>query len=211
MQFGKSHKVASYIMVIAAFVAMTGGGMVSPVASLGGLLGFVVSWFWEPPRVRVERFALAWTIASFLVLIYSAAIAITTGDYLGAGAQFLVWLAVVKACSRRAARDYLQLYLLAFLMLVVGSVLNADLSYGVAFLVFVISSTWAIALFHLRREMEDNLLIKHAADRASQPVEIARILASRRIVNARFFVGTGLLSLGIFVASAVVFLAVKWP
>ena len=75
------------------------------------------------------------------------------------------------------------MYLLAFLMLVAGSVLNADLTYGACFLGFVIAATWALTLFHLRREMEDNLLVKHAADRASERVEVRRILDSKRIVG----------------------------
>jgi transglutaminase-like putative cysteine protease len=86
-------------------------------------------------------------------------------------------------------------------------VLNADLTYGLCFLGFVIAATWALTLFHLRREMEDNLLVKHAADRASERVEVRRILDSKRIVGGRFFLGTGLLSFGVFVASAVAFLA----
>ena len=133
--------------------------------------------------------------------------AVATGDYLGIGGQFLMWLAVAKAFNRKAARDWQQLYLLSFLMLVAGSVLNADLTYGACFLGFVISSTWALTLFHLRREMEDNLLVKHAADRASERVEVRRILDSKRIVGTKFFVGTGALSFGVFLGSAIVFLS----
>jgi transglutaminase-like putative cysteine protease len=92
-------------------------------------------------------------------------------------------------------------------MLVAGSVLNPDVTYGLCFLGFVITSTWALTLFHLRREMEDNLLVKHAADRASERVEVRRILDSRRIVNSRFFLGTGALSFGVFLGAALVFLA----
>jgi transglutaminase-like putative cysteine protease len=133
--------------------------------------------------------------------------AVVSADFLEVGAQFLIWLIVAKAFNRRAARDWQQMYLLAFLMLVAGSVLNPDLTYGACFLGFVIASTWALTLFHLRREMEDNLLVKHAADRASERVEVRRILDSRRIVNGRFFLGTGALSFAVFLGAALVFLA----
>jgi transglutaminase-like putative cysteine protease len=175
--------------------------------ALAGFVGLVVSWWWEPPLIRYEKWALAWTLASLVVLAYAVLSAIATGDYLGVGGEFLIWLTVTKTFNRRAARDWQQLYLLTFLMLVAGSVLNADLNYGIAFLVFVVASTWAITLFHLRREMEDNFLLKHADDRASERVEVRRILASRRIVDRRFFVGTGAISLGVFVGAAVFFLA----
>lgn len=207
MRFAVAHKAATYLMVGFAYLAMIAGGGVAPMIALAGLVGLLGSWWWEPPTIRYERWSWIWTIASIFALVYSILTAIVTGDFLGVGSQFLIWLVVAKAYNRRAARDWQQMYLLAFLMLVAGSVLNADLTYGICFLGFVIAATWALTLFHLRREMEDNLLVKHAADRASERVEVRRILDSKRIVGGRFFVGTGALSFAVFLASAIIFLA----
>jgi hypothetical protein len=207
MRFAVAHKAATYLMVACAYFAMVAGGQLPGAIALAGLLGLALSWFWEPPLIKFERWTWVWTTASVFALVYSVLTAAVTGDFLGVGAQFLVWLTVAKSFNRRAARDWQQIYLLAFLMLVAGSVLNADLTYGVCFLGFVISATWALTLFHLRREMEDNLLVKHAADRASERVEVRRILDSKRIVGGRFFLGTGVLSLAVFLASAAAFLA----
>ena len=197
MRFAVAHKAATYLMITFAYIAMASGGGVQPMIALGGLVGLIGSWWWEPPNIRFERWAWVWTTASVFALAYSVLTASVTGDFLGVGATFLIWLVVAKAYNRRAARDWQQMYLLAFLMLVAGSVLNADLTYGLCFLGFVIAATWALTLFHLRREMEDNLLVKHAADRASERVEVRRILDSKRIVGTRFFVGTGALSFGV--------------
>jgi transglutaminase-like putative cysteine protease len=207
MRFAVTHKAATYLMVAFAYLAMTTGGGVSPIVAIAGFGALITSWWWEPPRIKIEKFAWVWTVASVFALAYSVLTAIVTGDFLGVGAQFLTWLIVAKAFNRRAARDWQQMYLLAFLMLVAGSVINPDLTYGLCFLGFVITSTWALTLFHLRREMEDNLLVKHAADRASERVEVRRILDSRRIVGGRFLLGTGLLSFGVFLAAAAIFLA----
>ena len=207
MRFAHAHKAATYLMVAFSYLAMVSGGGISGGIALGGLVGLIASWWWEPPLIRYEKWGWVWTIASLFALAYAILMAVASGDYLGVGAEFLMWLLVAKAFNRRAARDWQQMYLLSFLMLVAGSVLNADLTYGVCFLGFVISSTWALTLFHLRREMEDNLLVKHAADRASERVEVRRILDSKRIVGARFFAGTGALSFGVFLVSAVIFLA----
>jgi len=207
VRFAVAHKLATYLMVIFAYLAMVTGGSISGAIAFGGLSALIASWWWEPPRIRYEKWAWAWTVLSIFALVYSVLTAVVTGDFLGVGAQFLIWLIVAKAYNRRAARDWQQMYLLAFLMLVAGSVLNAELTYGLAFLGFVIASTWALTLFHLRREMEDNLLVKHAADRASERVEVRRILDSKRIVGGRFFVGTAALSFGVFLGAAIVFLA----
>lgn len=207
MRFAVAHKTATYLMVGFAYLAMTTGGALSPMLSIAGFLAMVVSWWWEPPRIRFEKWQTAWTVASVFALVYAVLTAIVTGDYLGVGGQFLLYLIVAKSFNRRAARDWQQMYLLSFLMLVAGSVLNPDLAYGLCFLGFVISSTWALTLFHLRREMEDNLLVKHAADGGTHRVEVRRILDSRRIIGGRFFLGTGLLSFAVFLGAAAVFLA----
>ena len=208
MRFAVAHKAATYLMVAFAYLGMIAGGGIAPLISLAGVIGLAGSWWWEPPTIRFERWSWIWATASVFALVYSVLTAIVTTDFLGVGAQFLIWLTVAKAYNRRAARDWQQMYLLAFLMLVAGSVLNPDLTYGLCFLGFVISATWALTLFHLRREMEDNLLVKHAADRASERVEVRRILDSKRIVGGRFFAGTGALSFGVFLVAAIVFLAI---
>ncbi|MBA2538273.1 MAG: DUF3488 domain-containing protein [Deltaproteobacteria bacterium] len=207
MRFAVAHKTVTYMMVTFAYLALIGGGQLSALASYGGMLALLISWWWEAPRIKFEKLGWVWTVLSILVFAYSILTAVVTLDFLYVGAEFLVWLMIVKAFNRKAARDWQQMYLLAFLMLVAGSVLNPDLTYGLFFFGFVISSTWALTLFHLRREMEDNLLVKHAADRASERVEVRRILDSRRIVGGRFFLGTGLLSFGVFLGAAIVFLA----
>src|SRR5262245_11615744 len=207
MRFAVAHKISTYLMVGFAFLAMVSGGGLGSLITLGGLVGLAASWWWEPPLIRFEKWSWVWAVMSIFALAYSVLTVILTTDFLGVGAQFLVWLTVAKTFNRRSARDWQQLYLLAFLMLVAGSVLNPDLTYGLCFLGFVISATWAVTLFHLRREMEDNLLVKHAADRASERVEVRRILDSRRIVGGRFFLGTGALSFGVFLGAALVFLA----
>ncbi len=208
MRFAQAHKVSSYLTVGSAYLALVSGGGVSPLIALLGMFGLIGSWFWEPPRVRVERWSWAFTALSLAALAWGVVSGVATGDYLGEGAGFLIVLTVARAFTRRAAKDWQQLYLLAFLMLVAGSVLNGDLVYGLCFLAFVVSTTWTLILFHLRREMEDNFLLKHADPRASERVEVRRILESRRIVDRRFFVGTGLVSLGVFVLATLMFLSI---
>ncbi len=207
MRFALTHKATTYALLAFAYLAMTAGGGIEPTIAILGGVGLFISWWWEPPIIAHGRWGWVWTVASILVLLYSALSAVATSDYLRVGAEFLVWLVVAKACNRATARDWLQLYLLAFLMLVAGSVLNADLTYGACFLGFVITSTWSLTLFQLRREMEESFLLKHADDQPSERVQVRRILESRRIVGGRFLLGTAALSVGVFLGAAALFLA----
>ncbi|RMH40409.1 MAG: DUF3488 domain-containing protein [Deltaproteobacteria bacterium] len=207
MRFAAAHKVTTYLSVGAAFAALAlSGELFAPVVTAAAA-AIVASWWWEPPRVDFDQWSRAWTITSVGAFAVSTAVWFTGWDILIVGAHFLLYLLVAKLFNRRAAKDYQQIYVLSFLMLVAGTVLNPGVSFGALFLAFVVTSTWALTLFHLRREIEDNFLVKHAGD-ASARVPVARILESRRIVGPRFFAGTAVISLLVFVGATVLFLAI---
>ena len=76
---------------------------------------------------------------------------------------------------------------------------TADLAYAGCFLAYVVFATWTLTLFHLRREMEENYLLKHSDDGAER-VEVERILNSRRIVGWSFLGATSIVSIGVFLS-----------
>lgn len=207
MRFAFAHKMSTYLMVWSSFFALVLSGELGGLVVILGLVAISGSWFWEPPRIRFERYSLAWTILSALVLAGSVFAALTGGDFLLIGAQFIIYLLVAKLYNRRGNRDYQQVYILTFLALVAGTVLNTEFSYGLFFLFYVVAATWALILFHLRREMEDNFLLRHS-EGSSHRVQVDRILGSRRIVGRRFFVGTAAVSFSIFLVASLLFLMI---
>ena len=68
----------------------------------------------------------------------------------------------------------------------------------VAFALYVVLATWTLILFHLRREMEENYLVKHSGQAPSQKVGVSRILNSRRVVGGSFLAATGAVALAVF-------------
>jgi hypothetical protein len=87
---------------------------------------------------------------------------------------------------------------LALLQLIAATVLGGGLSYALCFVGFVIATPWAMTLGHLRREIEGNYLADARAGRAGVPIDVARILRSRRVVGAGLLVGSSLLAVPIF-------------
>jgi len=80
LRFAVAHKAATYLMVGFAYLAMIAGGAIAPLIALAGIVGLVGSWWWEPPNVKLERWAWIWTIASVFALVYSVLSAIVTGS-----------------------------------------------------------------------------------------------------------------------------------
>jgi transglutaminase-like putative cysteine protease len=207
MRFSAIHKVSSYLMCAAAFLALAlSRELATPLVVGTALLG-AASFFVEPgrwPTTTQQRWTTLWNIATIAVFALAVLQALR-GELLIAGVRLICFLLINKLFNRRASRDYQHAYVLSFLMLVAGAALSADLSYAACFLFYVVFCTWTLTLFHLRREMEDNYLLKHSDDAQSERVEVERILNSRRIVGGSFLFGTGLVSLGIFLVSAIGF------
>jgi protein-glutamine gamma-glutamyltransferase len=206
MRFSAIHKATSYLMVAAAFATLALSRELSPLVVFATLLGGAASYLFEPTRhawLRARSYAAAWNVATLGVFAWSLLEAIR-GELLTSGVRFLCFLLVNKLWNRKSSRDYLQAYVVSFLMLVAGAALNNDLAYAGCFLAYVVFATWTLTLFHLRREMEENYLIKHSDDGAER-VEVERILNSRRIVGWSFLGVTAVVSIGVFVCAAVTF------
>lgn len=206
MRFLAAHKLATYAMVSASILALILSGEIGTIVPVLAVGGAIASWFWEAPRVRPERWAGAWNILAILALAFTVVDVAGGGAILMGFARLLLFLLIAKLFSRVTPRDDLWLFVLSFALLVGGAAISSSLSYAVCFLAFVVASTWAAILFHLRRELEENLLQRPRGAPGGKKIELDRALRSRRIVGPAFFGATGVVSLAIFLSSTVLFL-----
>jgi protein-glutamine gamma-glutamyltransferase len=197
MRFTDLHKLVSYLLVLSAVAALLLSPEISPLTAVLALSSVALSWFAEPSRLRIERYTVFWNIATVLFFFYLVVDVIRGESVLVAGAHFLLVVLVNKLFNRSTSKDYQQAYVISFLLLVVSTTLNTDLSYAVCFSLFALFITWALSLLHLRREIEENYLLKHGEGGQSEKVEVERILHSRRVVSRAFLLGTS----GIWVAT----------
>ena len=206
MRFSAIHKATSYLMIAAAFATLALSRELSPLAVATTFVLAAASYLFEPARhawLRSRGWTAAWNTLTLVFFAWTLLSAVR-GELLSSGVRFLCLLLVNKLWNRKSSRDYLQAYVVSFLMLVAGAALNNDLAYAACFLAYVVFATWTLTLFHLRREMEENYLIKHSDDGAER-VEVERILNSRRIVGWSFLGATSLVSIGVFLLATITF------
>src|SRR5262249_57936210 len=110
-----------------------------------------------------------------------------------------------RLATRKGAAHDQQVIVLALLHLIAGTVLGGGLGYGLCFIGFLIVAPGALVLSHLRREVEGNYR-QGARDRTGLPVDVPRILRSRRVVGRGFLATTCLLSVPIFLFTAALFI-----
>ncbi|MEO8213370.1 MAG: DUF3488 and transglutaminase-like domain-containing protein, partial [Myxococcales bacterium] len=210
MRFHVTHKLTTYLLVLAAIGTLLSANLVSPTAILITIGAGLLSWFVDPgsrvaalidralPLVRVGA------VGFFAMCAFQVWKRLPEPD-LTPVLNLVLFLVVFKLFGRSANRDYLQIYVLAFLMVLAGAAFPQSFLFAASFTAYVILTTWTLILLHLRREMEENYLVKHSGSAPSHKVGVARILNSRRVVGGPFLAVTGVVSLAVCAGAVLTF------
>jgi hypothetical protein len=160
-----------------------------------------------PESLQDRPLARRIAVALPLALFGAQAVRLFTGaSLLETAVEFAAGLQVVRLATRRGAAHDQQVIVLALLHLIAATVLGSGLAYGLCFLGFLVIAPGALVLSHLRREVEGNYR-QGARDRTGLPVDVPRILRSRRVIGRSFLIFTCLLSVPIFLFTLALFVA----
>src|SRR5262245_51046481 len=205
MKFGLVHRIMTDALAMLGLLSLlTGGELDMTMAIVTGvcmvMAVLIPERYQEHPRLR--SFGV---FASLTLLGVQLTRAVSGGDLLQLSVEFAAALQVVRVATRRGAAHDQQIILLALLHLVAGTVLGGGLAYGLSLVGFLVIAPGALVLSHLRREVEGNYR-QGARDRTGLPVDVPRILRSRRVISRRFLLVTCSLSVPVFLFTAVLFL-----
>ena len=204
MKFGLVHRLMTDALATLGLLSLLTSGELDRWMSaviLGGLIGaLAIPETWR----NAERLRRAAMVGSLALLATQLGRLFIGGDILALAVEFAAGLQVVRLATRRGAAHDQQIILLALVHLVAGTVLGGGLAYGLCFVGFLIVAPGALVLSHLRREVEGNYR-QGARDRTGLPVDVPRILRSRRVISKKFLAVTCSLSVPIFLFTAVLF------
>lgn len=205
MRFGLVHRVmtdalaALGVLAVANTSAMSTWSMIAVVVGLFLALAVPESWQSRPALRQLA------TIGPVVLFVVQGARLVMGRPALDAAIEFAAFLQILRLATRRGAAHDQQIIVLALLHFVAGTVIGGGLSYALCFVGFLIVAPGALVLSHLRREVEGNYR-QGARDRTGLPVDVPRILRSRRVVGRSFLVATCLLSIPIFLFTAALFI-----
>jgi transglutaminase-like putative cysteine protease len=210
MRFRLVHKLATFLLAGTALFTLAASGTLPASTLVMVILAAGLAWYADP-ETRIGRwFDRAGTFFNVLTMIFLAlavfAVARSFPDVdLLPFLDFVLFLLVLKLCQRRANRDYLQVFVLSFLVMLAAAWLAISVVFVVGFGIFVVLATWTLVLFHLRREIEETYIVRHASESRAEQVTATRVLNSRRVVGLPFFATTGAVALVVILGSAFVF------
>ena|GEM_PF-112437 len=208
LSFLQLHKLCTYLLAAVGFLALLIPNILSPLMWVVVGVAVIVSWRFEPPAIQHPFYRQTWTQITVALFVGSLLLTVVRvfSEPIIVGAYLLSLLQINKLYNRSERRDYLHIYLISFLMLTLGSVLNIELSYAVLFLLYVVFATWALMMLHLRRELEDTQLTRHEEEWGEgEQVGVAQILQSRSLIRGSLLAYTSAMALLVFLGSSVFF------
>lgn len=204
MRFGLVHRIMTDALAALGVLAVVNTSTMSPwttafvVAGLFMALAVPEAWQSKPALRHLA------TIGPLTLFAVQGVRLLAGRPALDVAVEFAAVLQIIRLATRRGAAHDQQIIVLALLHFVAGTVLGGGLSYGLCFVGFLIVAPGALVLSHLRREVEGNYR-QGARDRTGLPVDVPRILRSRRVVGRGFLATTCLLSVPIFLFTAALF------
>jgi transglutaminase-like putative cysteine protease len=204
MRFGLVHRLMTDALAALGVLAVVSTASMSPwtnaVLLIGLTLALAIPESWQN-KAALRHFA---SIAPIALFVAQGSRLIAGRPALDVAVEFAALLQIIRLATRRGAAHDQQIIVLALLHFVAGTVLGGGLTYGICFLGFLVVAPGALVLSHLRREVEGNYR-QGARDRTGLPVDVPRILRSRRVVGRLFLATTCMLSVPIFVFTAALF------
>ncbi len=204
MRFGFVHRIMTDALAALGVLAVVSTASMSPWTNATLLIGMVIALAipesWQS-KAALRHFASMAPIALFVAQLTRL---IAGRPALDVAVEFAALLQIIRIATRRGAAHDQQIIVLSLLHFVAGTVLGGGLTYGICFLGFLVVAPGALVLSHLRREVEGNYR-QGARDRTGLPVDVPRILRSRRVVGRMFLGTTCLLSIPIFLFTAALF------
>jgi transglutaminase-like putative cysteine protease len=210
-------KFLSFLMVLLGTMSLLlfghyavepGVGLLVLVALFAGL------FFWES-KVHTPTWAFAWKVASVLVVLYvlgdivtqPAATAVTR--VVKQAANLSIFLQLLKIYNRKAARDYVQMYLISLFQFVSCTTLTTSFGFFFLFALYVVVALWTLSLFHIRSQIEryeafrslPGLGQPSASQLFGKAVGSSSSLAPRSILGPAYFATTFVLAMAILVTA----------
>jgi protein-glutamine gamma-glutamyltransferase len=207
MRFGLVHRIMTDALAVLGILALLASGQfgswVSGSLIVGLILALAIRDVWE--RYAFLKHFDAISVVGVLALQIGRLMFDANANVLDVVIEFAAALQIIRLATRKGAAHDQQVIVLALLHLISGTVLGGGLGYGLCFLGILIVAPGALVLSHLRREVEGNYR-QGARDRTGLPVDVPRILRSRRVVGRTFLGVTCLLSIPIVIFTALLFI-----
>jgi len=148
-------KITLYLLVLDAFGALYLTELLEAVSLAGILLVALGSWRTEVLVGAIPNYRRLWDTLTGIFLVYGLLdLVLLAESVIAALMHLLLFLLIYKLYNQRSPRDFLDVIILTFLMLIAAATLTVSFGFLLVFSLYMLLGVWALILFHLRTETE---------------------------------------------------------
>lgn len=149
------HNVSLYAIVVLPILPIIGTASLPILAATVLFALIAISWFVFRSKLgqRIPERVWNLVVLSFVALSLLRVFLFDV-DALDAVVQLLLVLTLIRLFGRQSVRDELQVFVLSLVTLAAATTLTDQLAFGLAFSAYVLVGTFALAVFHLRNEVQ---------------------------------------------------------
>jgi len=152
MSFDQFFKLWSTLLIAAGFAGVAWSGGVSTVAGVLFISALAASWFLDTARLRraLSPWVLNTLVAAYLPF-YVLDWRLLSRSLVTATLHLVLFIGALKLLTLATDRDYIYLYLISFVQVLVASTLTIELTFAPALVFFLFSGVTTLVLFEMRR------------------------------------------------------------
>ncbi len=199
------HRRLSHLSVMIAMVTLTlsEASLLQPGVSPGAAvvpLGYltvvlcagIAGWYMAERHGRVVFSARTSVVLVLIMVVFIGVeyLLSASGDWVVALSHFLILVQLVRLFGRKRRRDYSQMYLSSLIHICVASVVTADVVFAVGLLLYSVTMTWTLVLFHFRCHLETGIE-RHQRENGGTGEAGLPVVLSRRFITTVFLVLVG--------------------
>ncbi|MCC6712434.1 MAG: DUF3488 domain-containing protein [Candidatus Dadabacteria bacterium] len=195
MKISRALSVFTHLIALVGFLSIfMSGGVGVPTAAVFvlALTASFVSELYGKDYFVGGRVGAALAV---LLVAYSAAAILLFGlEPFRVVLDFLIFTQVLKLLGKKRMRDVVQIYVLSFFQFLAGAIITISFSFAVAFVLYIAAAIWALMIYEMRK--------------ASLDAGVSSGDGDPGVVTPMFLSTTFLLSFGIFLLAALIFVTV---
>ncbi len=190
MNFDQFFKLISYAVVFCGFLALFAAGGVGVISTALFSAVLIASWFLENSRRQIsERLGTVFifvVVPLFYVGWHYKIVGFTTADsaVVGMLARLILILTAIKLLQRKADRDWLFLYLMAFFEVLLAAGLSISPLYLGTLVLYLLATICAIIAFEIRKTSRATNIRTNQDKKEKSRLSFAKVPVSRLPLTA---------------------------
>ncbi|MCL4244699.1 MAG: transglutaminase-like domain-containing protein [Candidatus Dadabacteria bacterium] len=195
MKISRALSVFTHLIALVGFLSIFISGGVGVPTAIVFVLALTASFASELYGKNYYVGDRVSTLLAVLLVAYSAAgIMVFRFEPFRVVLDFLIFTQVLKLLGRKRMRDVVQIYVLSFFQFLAGAIITISFSFAFAFVLYIAAAIWALMIYEMRKAALD----------AGEPGRDG----DPGVVTPMFLSTTFLLSFGIFLLAALIFVTV---